>query len=928
MKHGIEHTIEKFERDFAKGASPEIEKYADAGDSQLLTELVHTDLELRLTNGQKVRVESYLNRFPELSSQETVRELVLTEYNVRRNFDPRCRLEEYLLRFPGLQSFLVTEFLSSSTVSDIAENDNAPGLLQDTPSDMSARFRKKQLHEQGGLGNVWMAHDHELNRDVALKEIKSKYASSSSHRRRFDRESRITGKLEHPGIVPVYGQGQTGNGSPFFAMQFVRGRNFRLCIREFHESKLEVEEKNRAFNRLLQHFIDVCNTVEFAHSRNVIHRDIKPENIMIGEFGETFLIDWGLAYFPDNEMSGFLNVEDELENGRRDAPAREGVFDSLDGQTIGSPAFMSPEQARGERSAMGIGSDVYSLGATLFALVNNSSNPNRDLASCTTRSVEPVRRRLRREHYPLLSICDRAMAAEPTDRYSTVRDLRDDVENFLLDNPIAAHHDSAVEKSLRFLRRNRRVLNTALASLLLISLLSALAAILINTERSKAIIARQSESELRQEAEKMRLQESIARGRAEQRTRQFTGFTRLVADALTGADDAGLNLDLSKITSEQIIERLKKQIDKSGHPIGQALINAVVARGRKVAGDYNQSIEHYERALSLLEQEGIAESDPLTADFLGGLGIANLAAGKFEAAAAIVNRIKTAYEQNPLELEDSCFRALLIDAELATRKNDHPRALKMALQANELGQKVYSDDPGHTNLVWARYVLAGVHRQVGEFDKSREIFEQIVKDLRVATERHPLRVAAAVQLSELSLADAPQESIRLIRQASQDAQQIYGKQHRDAFVVQARLGRLLARQNDQDQRQEGIQLLENCRQLQSEALGPTSEDVLGTTLLLADAWNSARKESESRHAIRVLRESIDALVESSEPMDRSQAFTAALYDKLANACSICNDQEKAIQYSAQAVEFARRAYGTSSITDKLIEKHKRLLNEN
>ena len=919
-QNGFENTIERFEQEFVNGNSPAIEEYvSSSGDDLLLPELVHTELELRLTSGEQARVENYTRRFPSLAEDEKlVRDLVLTEYNVRRNFDPGCRLEEYLLRFPNLKQLLVDDFLGSSISGDSrsdASGKESVKIRQDSYSDMTARFRKRSLHEQGGLGNVWLARDVELNRDVAVKEIKSKFANSESHQARFDRETMITGRLEHPGIVPVYGQGKTGIGTPFFAMQFVQGENLKTCINRFHAHLSRQDDGNAiAFNRLIQHFIDVCHTVEFAHSQNVVHRDIKPENIMIGQYGETFLIDWGLASTPFVEDPEWEDAE--LTNG-------EDPVTSKAGQTIGSPAFMSPEQARGELSVIGPTSDIYSLGATLFSLITNSNNPNQVFSGSLGNRVDEFRRQLRPELNPLLSVCVRAMAQSPDQRYASVQQLREDVENYLLDKPLVAHSDTILERWSRFLRRNRRVLNTAVVSLLLISILSGLAAFWINSERNEAIIARQSETGLRQQAQLMQRQEKDARNRSEQRTRQLTRVIGIFVDALTGSDDAGLDVKPNNLTADKIIERLRSQIGENEEPFARALLNAVVARGEKVAGNYKDSIGHYRDAIELLKQEKIAECDPLHADFLLGLCSTQLADGKLVEAQEMSNLVRRVCDQYPEQLVSAHFRVLLCQAKLASRRNDFEDALKLATQADEICRNEYP--AGHANVMWTAYELASLHRRLEDVESAIPLFERIVNDRSFSGRGHPLSIAAAIQLAELRSNLGNGDAIDVMEKANLDAVAIFGEDHPESLKVKARLGNFLAKQTDSNQQNRGIRLLSECRASQIELLGKTDDGVLGTTQLLADSLLRIESDDATHRALDLLQDTIDSLNSTKTQGDRDDAFMAVFYDRLSLAFQRLNRTAQALEARDQSVVKAIEAFGNeSAITKRLIEKRNKL----
>ena len=227
------------------------------------------------------------------------------------------------------------------------------------------RYRILRLHARGGLGEVFVAEDTELGRSVALKEIQDRYADDAVSRGRFVREAEITGGLEHPGIVPVYGLGTYADGRPFYAMRFIKGDNLRDAIRRFHSGPRLPKFDSLDFRQLLRRFVDVCNAVAYAHSRGVLHRDLKPGNIMLGKYGETLVVDWGLAKPTGRTGSGHDRSDEATLRPRSGGESSATVA----GQAFGTPAYMSPEQAAGKLDELGPASDVYSLGATLYELL-------------------------------------------------------------------------------------------------------------------------------------------------------------------------------------------------------------------------------------------------------------------------------------------------------------------------------------------------------------------------------------------------------------------------------------------------------------------------------------------------------------------------------------------------------------------------------
>ena len=239
-----------------------------------------------------------------------------------------------------------------------------PALSVGAATSDGQRFRVLRPHARGGLGEVFVALDAELHREVALKQILEKHADDPVSRQRFVAEAEITGGLEHPGVVPVYGLGTYAGGRPYYAMRFIKGDSLKEAIEHFHGDdalKNDPGRRSLELRKLLRRFLDVCNAIDYAHSRGVIHRDIKPANIILGKHGETLVVDWGLAKA--------VGRADPSVGEQTIAPSSSGSSETLPGSALGTPAYMSPEQAGGDLDRLGPRSDVYSLGATLYCLL-------------------------------------------------------------------------------------------------------------------------------------------------------------------------------------------------------------------------------------------------------------------------------------------------------------------------------------------------------------------------------------------------------------------------------------------------------------------------------------------------------------------------------------------------------------------------------
>jgi serine/threonine protein kinase/formylglycine-generating enzyme required for sulfatase activity len=325
-------------------------------------------------------------------------------------------------------------------------------------------------HAKGGIGKVSVALDVTLNREVALKELLDDHLEQPDSRARFLIEAEVTARLEHPGIVPVYAIGRNARGEPFYVMRFIKGESFKEAVRQFHADRRGLGPREGEswlrLQQLLRRFIDVCHTIEYAHSRGVIHRDLKPSNVIVGKYGETLVVDWGLAKVVGRDDKHVARDEQTLRPS-----SHSGSTDTIAGIAVGTPAFMSPEQAEGDLVHVGFASDIYGLGATLYYLLTGR-NPVTDpeVASAlrlVRRGEFPRPREVAPEIPPALeAICLKAMALDSRERYASARDLAHDLELWLADEPVSAWSEPARLKLRRWVNRNRTLVSSAAAAIL------------------------------------------------------------------------------------------------------------------------------------------------------------------------------------------------------------------------------------------------------------------------------------------------------------------------------------------------------------------------------------------------------------------------------------------------------------------------------
>ncbi len=325
-------------------------------------------------------------------------------------------------------------------------------------SDSQHRYRILHRHAEGGLGTVFVAYDEELHRDVALKEIQQQHAMHAASRARFVQEAEITGKLEHPGVVPVYGLGHYEDGRPFYAMRFIKGDSLHDAAKRFHKQvpSSSAEWRRVELRRLLGRFIDVCDAVGYAHNRGVLHRDLKPGNIMIGKYGETLVVDWGLATLMGD------TADQQRDETVLKLQSGSGPIQTMLGSVVGTPHYMSPEQAAGQLDQLTEASDIYGLGATLYYILTcqppvTGTTTQETLEQAQLGKVAAPRDVNPNVPRPLEAICMKAVARQPARRYASCRELANDVEAYLADTPVSAYRGVLYRSRLWLLRHRTAV---------------------------------------------------------------------------------------------------------------------------------------------------------------------------------------------------------------------------------------------------------------------------------------------------------------------------------------------------------------------------------------------------------------------------------------------------------------------------------------
>jgi serine/threonine-protein kinase len=655
----------------------------------------------------------------------------------------------------------------TTTCEEVGRTSPGPRTTATAPS--AQRFRTLKFHAKGGLGEVFVALDGELNREVALKRILDHRADDPDSRRRFVLEAEITGGLEHPGIVPVYGLGSYGDGRPYYAMRFIRGDSLKDAIAAFHAAHAgpgaDPARRSLGLRRLLRRFTDACNALEYAHSRGVLHRDLKPGNIIVGKYGETLVVDWGLA--KATGRSDPASGEGTLMPG-----SASGSAETLPGAAIGTPAYMSPEQARGDLDAFGPRSDVYSLGATLYCLLTGRPPFAGDDLGAILRKVregdfappcalDPSVPRA------LEAICLKAMATRPEGRYASCRALADDIEHWLADEPVTARREPFGERARRWARRNRPIV-TAAAAALLVALVGLGAVSAVQTK------ARNDLDRKNGELTQANVDLDLQRRRAEANETQ-------AIDAVKRFGDAIAEEPLLKDTPElqDLRDRLLRgplaffrglrerlQADRDTRP--EALVrlaNAMhdYAHLTDEVGDQQDGLKAHEDGLVIWE--GLTRDDPDNPDyqselarihrcrgiFLSATGHSTEARRSFEAALAIARKLAedhptVARYQDDLAASHNSLGILLHDtgqpAE-ARRSFESALAIRRELAEDHPTVTRYQGD-----LARSHNNLGALLSATGQMAEARRAYETALTIRRELAEEHPTVTGYQLELAD------------------------------------------------------------------------------------------------------------------------------------------------------------------------------------
>jgi len=416
------------------------------------------------------------------------------------------------------------------------------------PGARASRYIPGRLLGRGGMAYVFEARDEDLHRIVAMKVLAlPPHDSDAVAVARFLEEAQVTGQLDHPAIVPVHDLGMDRDERVFFTMRRVRGRDFKEILRLVHQ-----EKEGWTLPRAVGVIVRVCEAMAFAHAKGVVHRDLKPTNLMVGAFGEVYVMDWGLAKVrgrttvpaPRPRLDGSITLSEvHTDRTRAVEESPDSALVTMDGTVIGTPSYMSPEQARGRLGEVDQKSDIYSVGAILYHLLAGEApyvprgakvSPRTVLAAAIQGPPKPVHRVRPDLPEELCAICEKAMAWDRNRRYPSMREMAVDLQAFLEGRVVQAHRTGAVAEFRKWVGRNRGEAIAIAASIVI--LLGAAMGFALQQSRHALETSRQNK-------ELSRLNEAVL---AEKR----------------GADAARSNEERARREAERTAELLQRQLDE------------------------------------------------------------------------------------------------------------------------------------------------------------------------------------------------------------------------------------------------------------------------------------------------------------------------------------------------------------------------------
>ncbi len=630
---------------------------------------------------------------------------------------------------------------------------------------------------RGGIGRVLIAHDVHLGREVAVKELLHRSdgpigSRASTNPReslaaaRFLREARLTGQLEHPNIVPVYELGTRADGTLYYTMKVVRGRNLASALESVKGDGL------RARMKFISHYADLCDAIAYAHSRGVIHRDIKPENVMVGEFGETVVLDWGLAkpkHAKDLRGDEAAVADDPGHASTRTTDAGRGLAATDDGTLLGTPMYMSPEQAQGDLESIDERSDVWALGVVLYEILTgevpfNGKTAVDLLLKIVNGGFEPVNAICPEAPPELAAIAEKALSRNPDDRYADARAMAEEVRSYMTGGRVQAYNYRAWTLVKRWAGKHKAALVVAALGLVALIALGIVSYVQIADERDRAMAA-EAEAITQMHATKQALARAeVAETEAKHSRDSAEGLVRyMVSDLKDRLEPLGQLALLSDVANAidqhyddtaEVIGMGVGNIEDPARVRNRAAVTALMGDVARARGDLAAASAAYAKAEilrdALVDVGGLpdyradrAESHRQRGQLVRMQGDLTASRAEFDKARAIRTAL---FEAHPdvLIYRRAHVQSELDEADMATLLGDLPKAEASYRKAVDLARELVRLATDPTMNERARFDLSvaldGVgtaHLDQKRLDLARAAFEEALELRKALLEKRP-----------------------------------------------------------------------------------------------------------------------------------------------------------------------------------------------
>ncbi len=696
-------------------------------------------------------------------------------------------------------------------VGDNAESLNRSDSLSPNVNrwlQIESEFQIQRLHARGGLGEVYIAHDSIADRTVAIKFPRPD-RSRHEHLARFHREAQVTGRLNHPGIVPVYSLRPAQASEPCYVMRFIDGPTLQDRSTQVRQQAIVKSGlySTFEFRQLLQNMVTLCNIVAYAHDQGVIHRDIKPANVILGPFGETMLMDWGLAKF--------LDEAEPIDLAPPPSQSQETVSSSSlstrAGQMLGTPAFASPEQLQGRIDLVDERTDVYALGATLFFVLTQSP-PGNETSHEGLRDIGKV-------PTGLAAICEKAMARAIDARYQSATELREDLERYLAGEPISVVRETLRSRLARWIRRR----STAVAAILMGVIITSIAA------AAGSYLLGKKNLELRSANDQL----TIAIADATTSQQRATSTSELLSRALRSATPEVAQG--KEPTVRQLLNETSRRLrdDKTINDFVAANTHQIISDAYLSLADYDLALQHAQQASQLHSKLSGENSDET---LLSKASVALLLSRKDNDNEAIqmAEAVSIVGRANPHLHPETLATLLDIYAHVlsAAPQPDHEKVVELHRQAYSIAKEHLPPDHLLTLKLATNYAVALM--DAGKLTEAEPLLVDVYQaHKKLLGDKHPDTLVDVMNLVALKFKQEKfSEALEICDSNVPILEEVLGEGHQRSIRLQLLRTKLcfsLGRLEDAHHEAEA------CLERSLQSLGPAHQDTIDARGMLATA---------------------------------------------------------------------------------------------